>query len=76
MADLLALAATIPVPVEEGRRCRAYIAVEHGGGKTLHRVYFALDHGRRRSEYVGPEFTKPTKAAALCRLLNEEEESA
>lgn len=75
MADLVAIAAAIPVPVEAGRRCRAYVGVEHGGGKTIFRAYFALDQGRGRSEYVGPGFTKPAKAARFAALLNEELEA-
>jgi hypothetical protein len=75
VADLVAIAAAIPIPVEAGRRCRAYVGVEHGGGKTIYRAYFALDQGLRRSEYVGPEFTKPSKAARFAALLNQEPEA-
>ena len=65
----LQLAASLPVPVEDGARCTAYV-----GEQDAHwRVYFGRNGGRHR-EWAGPTFplnrAGSRAACDLASLLN------
>jgi len=62
--DLARIASTIPVPVDDGRGCRAYVGETAGQW----RVYFARDGGRLR-EFVGPSFPRDRRGGRTARRL-------
>lgn len=60
------IAAGIVTPIDEWGAARAHCTVDAEG----HRVYFALDGGRKRSEPVGPAFASPRDAVMLAAALD------
>jgi len=63
-SDLARIAAAIPVPVDDGRGCRAYVGETAGQW----RVYFARDGGRQR-EFAGPSFPRDRRGGRNARRL-------